>query len=61
MALNTDKQCGDVKWPSWRPELPVNQEFVEQFASTDNKETSNVRVTVHCAGNPPVTSKFHAK
>ena len=37
---------GDVKWPSWRLELPVNRLFIQEFVQTNNKEASKVRVTV---------------
>ena len=41
---------GDVKWPSLRVKLPVNRVFVWQFAPTDSKETSKVRVIVPLCG-----------
>ena len=37
---------GDVKWPSWRLELPANRMFVQQFVQIANKEISKVCVTV---------------
>ena len=36
----------DVKWPSWTLKLLVNQVFVQQFVQTNNKETSQLCVTV---------------
>ena len=42
--------CGDVKWSSWRLELPVNPKFVQHFGWTDNNETSKVRVIVPLLG-----------
>ena len=47
------KHYSDVKWPSWRLELPVNRNFVHQFVKT-NKETSRVRVTVPLWGESTV-------
>ena len=29
---------GDVKWPPWRLEIPVNRVFVQQFVQTDKKK-----------------------
>ena len=53
---------GDVKWPSWCLEIPVNRVFVQHFVWTDSKETSKVRVRSVllslCEGNPPVTGGF---
>ena len=45
---------GDVKWPSWRIELPVYRVFVQQCVQTNNKETSKAHVTVPLWGNLPV-------
>ena len=36
---------GDVKWPSWRLEIPANRVFVQQFVQTDNK---NSKVPRYC-------------
>ena len=51
----------DVKWLSWHLELPVNRVLIQQYVQTNNKETTQVRVTVPLWGgstgdwNPPAT------
>ena len=45
VRVMTMKHYGDVKWPSWRLDLPVNPVFVQHFVQTNNKDTSKVRVT----------------
>ena len=41
---------GDVKWSSWRLELPVHRVCSRVFFLADNNETSKIRVTVHLWG-----------
>ena len=41
---------GNVKWPSWRLELPMNRVFVEKFVQTNNRATSEVCVTLPLSG-----------
>ena len=37
---------GNVKWPAWRLEFPLNPVCVQHFVQTTYKETSKVHVTV---------------
>ena len=49
---------GDVKWPSWRLELPVNRVFAQQFVQTNNKETQRSALPSLCLGNPSATGPW---
>ena len=50
---------GDVWWSSWRLELLVRRVFAQQFVQIDNKEMSEVSISVSLCGNRPVSGGFH--
>ena len=46
------------KWVRWRFKSPVSRLFAQLFVQAQIEETSKLRVTGLCEGNPPVTGGF---
>ena len=51
---------GNVKWSSWRLELPVNRVFVQQFVQTDKNKHQSPRCCPFVR-DPPATGRFPAQ